>query len=358
MESVLRATPSYEQLIKELDDLKKKVFILENNSYTQKNIVQRYKDNSFIKVFSNKKSYKNEDSDDNENSDKPSPVELELFSTKEKLKVESHNNDVLIKELYEARKTIEFLNQKISRDKGRTEKIIGFTKKLKNSNADLENFIYSASHDLRSPISNLEGLVNILKNEIGGKIQDSELSLIKMINTSISRFKQTIFDLTELTTFQKGVEEQIEPVNLEEIVEDVKINIQNKIAESEAEISTDFRVLEINFARKNLTSLVFNLLSNSIKYRSPKRPLNITLSTRKKGKYIILEVKDNGLGFLPEQKDKLFLMFKRLHTHVDGTGVGLYIVKKIVDNCGGKIEVDSVIDQGSKFRIFIKNISK
>jgi light-regulated signal transduction histidine kinase (bacteriophytochrome) len=229
---------------------------------------------------------------------------------------------------------------------------------LKSSNADLENFIYAASHDLRSPISNLEGLVTILKNELGGKIQNSELSLIQMINTSISRFKQTIFDLTELTTFQKRAEEYIEPVNLTEIVDDVQINIQNKIVESKAEISTDFKVQEIIFARKNLSSLILNLLSNAIKYRSPKRPLKIEISSRKKGKYTILEVSDNGLGFLPEQKDKLFLMFKRLHTHVDGTGVGLYIVKKIVDNSGGKIEVDSLLDQGSKFKIFIKNTSK
>ncbi|CAN5223332.1 hypothetical protein BH23BAC1_BH23BAC1_26660 [soil metagenome] len=355
MESVLRATPSFEQLLKELDDLKQKVFILENNSFSgNENLINSYKDNSLIESFSNNHFKEKDKSVVHSKSTKEN---REFQKIREKLCIESGKNDVLIKELAEAKQTIEFLNQKISRDKARTEKIIGFTKLLKSSNADLENFIYSASHDLRSPISNLEGLVNILKNELGNKIQESELSLIRMINTSISRFKQTIFDLTELTTFQKKTEYQLESVNFEEIVEDVKINIQNKITEAEAEIITDFKINEINFARKNLTSLIFNLLSNAIKYRSPNRNLKIVLRTRKKGKLTLLEVADNGLGFLPEQKDKLFQMFKRLHTHVDGTGVGLYIVKKIVDNCGGKIEVDSVIDKGSTFKIYIKQVN-
>jgi signal transduction histidine kinase len=350
MESVLRATPTYEQLIKELDDLKKKVYILENGSGTEtESFMQSYEDKPLFKVYSNKNSNL-----DLENKIKLDSEEGQLLKYKEKLFLEVRNNEFLIKELAEAKKHIELLNQRIAKDKERTKKIIGFTKMLKSSNADLQNFIYAASHDLRSPISNLEGLVNILINQLGGKIQESELSLFKMIKTSISRFKQTIFDLTELTTLQKQVEECIEPVNFSEIVEDVKINIQNKITESEAVIKTDFQVQQIYFARKNLTSIIFNLLSNAIKYRSLNRPLQIKLSTRKKGKYIIFDVADNGLGFLPEQKDKLFQMFKRLHTHVDGTGVGLYIVKKIVENSGGRIEVESELDKGSKFKIFLK----
>jgi signal transduction histidine kinase len=96
-------------------------------------------------------------------------------------------------------------------------------------------------------------------------------------------------------------------------------------------------------------------LSNAIKYRSPDRPPVIHLSAQKTEGYALIRVEDNGLGIDETQKAKLFTMFKRFHNHVDGTGVGLYIVKRIVENAGGRIDVESQPNKGSVFSVYLKN---
>src|SRR5690606_34174010 len=93
-------------------------------------------------------------------------------------------------------------------------------------------------------------------------------------------------------------------------------------------------------------------LSNAIKYRSEERPLVINVSTRQSNKYVILSIQDNGLGMSKDQQQKLFSMFKRFHTHVEGTGIGLYIVKRIVENKKGMIQVESEEGKGTTFNIY------
>jgi signal transduction histidine kinase len=121
----------------------------------------------------------------------------------------------------------------------------------------------------------------------------------------------------------------------------------------EAEIISDFQVKEIRFARKNLRSILYNLVSNALKYRSPHRSPRIQLESEQQGEWIRLSVHDNGLGIEAEHIPKLFGMFKRLHTHVEGTGIGLYIVKRIVENNGGNIEVKSELGKGTSFNIYL-----
>lgn len=350
MERTLRTTTSYEQLIEELECLKKRLLHLENCNQEDYNNLEINDYPALHRLASGSEKISRQ----GESNELPQKYISEIINLKAKLLKETQEKEHLKLELIKANSHIEDLENKNNKIKRRSEKLFTITKQLKSANADLENFIYSSSHDLRSPISNLEGLIQILKNELGNKIGKSELTLMQMISTSIARFKQTIFDLTELSSFQKQAGEVQEPIMFEEVLNDVKSSINNKIKESGAEIETEFNVSEIQFARKNIRSVIFNLLINAVKYRSPGRPLKIKLSSRKIRNTIIFEIEDNGLGFLPDQKDKLFQMFKRLHTHVDGTGVGLYIVKKIIENNGGRIEVESEINKGSKFKIFFK----
>jgi signal transduction histidine kinase len=107
------------------------------------------------------------------------------------------------------------------------------------------------------------------------------------------------------------------------------------------------------FSRKNLKSLLYNLLSNAVKYRSPDRTPLVRITCSTEQDYLVLTVEDNGLGFDMRQQDKLFALFKRLHNHVEGTGIGLYIVKKMLDNAGGRIEVESREGVGSTFRVYL-----
>ena len=105
-------------------------------------------------------------------------------------------------------------------------------------------------------------------------------------------------------------------------------------------------------------SIVYNLISNAVNYYSPKRQPLILVSCWLEGEYLVLSVADNRLGMDLSDNSKIFAMFKRLHDHVEGTGVGLYIVKKIIENAGGKIEVESKVDQGSTFRVYFRQSGK
>jgi signal transduction histidine kinase len=135
----------------------------------------------------------------------------------------------------------------------------------------------------------------------------------------------------------------------------VTLDLEESIREADAQL--DIRTencAAISFSPKNLRSIVYNLLSNAIKYRSPDRPLLIHIGCYELPGSWVLEVTDNGLDMDLSQESKIFAMFKRLHTHVEGSGIGLYIVKKIIDNAGGKIAVESEVDKGSVFRVYFK----
>jgi signal transduction histidine kinase len=225
---------------------------------------------------------------------------------------------------------------------------------LNKINYDLDNFVYTASHDLKGPIANLEGLIHMLNRKLKDKITSDESQLFDMIHMSISKFNHTIKDLTEITRVQKDLNEELEYISFAEITDDIKRDIQKLIDESNAVVIEKFGVDKIMYARKNLRSILYNLITNGIKYRSSEREAEITISTHQEEDFIVLCVQDNGLGLNPAQQSKLFNMFKRLHTHVEGSGIGLYIVKRIVENSGGRIQVESEPGKGTIFRVYFK----
>lgn len=221
-------------------------------------------------------------------------------------------------------------------------------------NNDLDTFIYTASHDLKHPISNLEGLLNALKRPSTAHKPELQQQINEMIGMSLQKLKQVITDLSEVAKVQKNIDElNISTINLSQLILEVKEDISGIINASGAEIEKNLRVEEIDFSKKNLRSILYNLLTNAIKYKHPERVPHIVISTYLEDKYFVLSVRDNGLGIDMKQKEKLFMLFKRLHSHVEGTGIGLYIVKRIVDNVEGRIEVDSELNKGTEFRIYI-----
>jgi signal transduction histidine kinase len=147
----------------------------------------------------------------------------------------------------------------------------------------------------------------------------------------------------------------VEKVFFAEVLEQVQIDISPLIYEAAAVIDTHFQVAAINFSRKNLRSILQNLLSNALKYRSPDRQAEVKIETQAAGAYILLCIIDNGLGIAESQQQKIFSLFKRAHTHVEGSGVGLYIVKRIVENSGGRIELESAPGKGSTFKVYLKS---
>jgi signal transduction histidine kinase len=177
-----------------------------------------------------------------------------------------------------------------------------------------------------------------------------------LITNSIERFKRTLNDLTQITKIgREGEEEEVTEVDLFTIIGEVKLDLSAQIEQADARIEVDMKdCTPVPFSAKNARSIVYNLLSNAIKYRSPERQVLVRITCLLEDDYMVLLVEDNGLGIDLSQEDKIFAMFKRLHDHVEGSGVGLYIVKKIIENAGGKIEVQSEVDRGTIFKVYFK----
>ncbi|MBO9699321.1 MAG: PAS domain S-box protein [Sporocytophaga sp.] len=231
-------------------------------------------------------------------------------------------------------------------------------KELKKANVDLDNFIYTASHDLKAPVSNIEGLVTyldqLLKELISKNDRRDEVNdLIEMIYQSIGKFRKTIEDLSDVAKAQSnGKSEDLTVINLYDALEEAKITLMNDLNNSKCIITYQLDAPEIEFSMKDLRSILYNLLSNAIKYRSRERACKILVKTYYHGDAIILEVKDNGIGIDPHNQEGMFQIFRRVHNQkldVEGTGVGLYILKRIMENNNGSIRVESEIDKGSTF---------
>jgi PAS domain S-box-containing protein len=225
---------------------------------------------------------------------------------------------------------------------------------LMRTNIDLDNFIYTASHDLRAPIANLEGLITLLGKNLMDRLQANEKAHLEYVSKSVFKLKKTIDDLTDIARVQKDLDAQVEMLSFQAVFEEAYEDISSLATLSQAQIETRFEVAVVQFSSKNLKSIFYNLLSNAIKYHSSERQPKIQVHTYQADEYTILSIRDNGLGIPERSKDKLFKMFKRLHTHVEGTGIGLYIVKRVVENGGGKIEVESQEGHGSTFTIYFK----
>ncbi len=190
-----------------------------------------------------------------------------------------------------------------------------------------------------------------------GSFDEGQQSLIDMMLFSIERFKTTIKDLTEISKVQRVSNQEPEELTFSEIYNEVMLDIRELIKVSnDPAIVADFKVDKIKYSRKNLRSIIYNLLSNALKYSSPERRPEIHLSSQPADDFLLLTISDNGLGINQESQHKIFNMFERAHQHVEGSGVGLYIIKRIIENFGGKIEIQSTENVGTNFYVYLKNL--
>jgi two-component system phosphate regulon sensor histidine kinase PhoR len=233
-------------------------------------------------------------------------------------------------------------------------------KELESLNASHETFIYSVSHDLKAPLANIEGLIMRLVTTSArlGEKKDMDIKqqqvIAGMLDTSVQTMRNIIDELTEIARIEGNYKELVEVVNFENILKEVDLIVRDKVSESKAVISLDIQEAEIEFSRKNLRSIIYNLLSNAIKYKSPDRTPEIEVKTVRENEYVRLSVKDNGLGIAEDKKDQVFEQFTRIEKHGEGTGIGLYLVKRIVENAGGKIVLESKLGEGSEFIVYLK----
>ncbi len=227
---------------------------------------------------------------------------------------------------------------------------------LKLKNDSLDSFVYRVSHDLKAPVVNLKSLLGMVNKQVKSENGNPEIiqKSLFFMNQSATRLEQTIYDLLEVSRIERHLQEAKELLVVEAIVDEVLQENVNIIESSEAVFNPNFDAApHLFFARPNLKSILANVITNSLKYRSADRPLRVKLETTPVAGYTCLSISDNGIGLdLEKHRDKLFGMFNRFHNHVEGSGVGLYIVKKLMDENGGKLEIESQLNVGTTLKIY------
>lgn len=228
---------------------------------------------------------------------------------------------------------------------------------LTSRNQDLNQFAYITSHNLRAPLSNLIGLIDILNYDL---LDEYNKTIVDMFKDSAQKLNETIYDLTQMLSIKSNKNVKIEPVSVSRIFKKVCNSFTKQIHTMGIYIHTDFQCEMIPFNKSYLESVLMNLMSNAVKYCSENRALRIEVTTfPDKNGNIIMTFKDNGMGIdLLKHKDRIFGLNERFHSHVNGSGVGLFITKTQITSLGGEISVESEVDKGSTFRVTIKNVSQ
>ena len=227
---------------------------------------------------------------------------------------------------------------------------------LTRVNVDLDSFIYTASHDLKGPITNIEGLLTALTDElpIDARQRPPVNDILRMLTQSVERFQRTIEQLSDVAKLHREHGLAGAAVQLAPVVHGVALDLEPLVRSTGGQLDIDLpEHVAVHFLEKNLRSLVYNLLSNAFKYRAPDRWPHVCLRATYEGQQVRITVQDNGLGMSPAGLRKLFGLFERLHNHVEGSGIGLFMVKKMVENAGGRISVESELGVGSTFTVLL-----
>ncbi|MGI4820808.1 MAG: ATP-binding protein [Janthinobacterium lividum] len=224
---------------------------------------------------------------------------------------------------------------------------------LVHTNQDLDNFVYAASHDLKQPINNLVGLFGELRRT--ATFHDAEEAVVlHLVDESLRNLSTTIHDLAAVVQEQRPPSALAsEPVALAEVLADVQLALRPAWLATQGQLTVDFAALPtLHGVRSSLRTIMFNLLSNALKYRQPTRLLRVHMRTYEQAGCAVLEVRDNGLGIdLVRCGKELFHLFRRFHPEAaEGTGVGLFLVNRLVEGTGGHMQVDSQPGGGTTFR--------
>ncbi|SEA46122.1 PAS domain S-box-containing protein [Flavobacterium gillisiae] len=247
------------------------------------------------------------------------------------------------------------IQRDVSEEKKQENEKEQLMRELTQNNKDLKQFSYITSHNLRAPLSNLTGLLNLLEDI---PVTNPELQeILNGFNKSTHLLNETINDLTKVMVIKDNPSIQKEVVILKEVFENIFSQLTLQIKTHQPIVTIDFEkapVLEIN--KPYIESILLNLLTNSIKYKSENKTLKISVSTYEVENYTTLIFEDNGIGIdLERNHDKVFGLYQRFHNYPDSKGLGLYLVKSQVEAMGGTISIDSQVDKGTIFTLTFKN---
>lgn len=222
-------------------------------------------------------------------------------------------------------------------------------RQLSISNSELEQFAFVVSHDLQEPLRMVTSFLTQLNRKYGDELDDKAQTYIHFAVDGAKRMREIILDLLEFSTVGKH-EETHEEIDLNEILQEVKFMLRRKIEESSTILKINHLPI-INGYRNQFFQVMTNLVDNALKYRNQQVPLTVTVTAKKKNDYWQIAVSDNGIGIEEEYFENIFIIFKKLHPKdtIEGTGMGLALVKKITENWGGKVWLESTLHEGSTF---------
>ncbi len=270
-------------------------------------------------------------------------------------------NRSLEKEIAErkaAEEQVRVLNADLeARVAARTNELEEANRSLQRANRSLEEFAYSASHDLKEPLRNVALYSQLLQSNYGGRLNAEADMCLAYMAEGAQRMSDLVSDL--LTYTEIASRDQEEPVtalvDAEQVAEQVLKNLHLAIAESEATV-TRGPLPQVRVKALHLEQILQNLVDNAIKYRRDGVPAKIHIAAQQRGNQCHFSVEDNGIGIAPGHREQIFGVFKRLHARggrYSGTGIGLAICQRIVERYGGRIWVESVLGQGTTFHFTI-----
>ncbi len=254
-------------------------------------------------------------------------------------------NSALEREIRERKRAEQKLSATLA---GLEQRVEQRTAELAKRNAELERFACVASHDLQEPLRVVSGYVHLLAKRHGNQLDAEAVEFITFATNAVKRMQELIDDLLTYSRVGRGLADP-EAVDTEECVEYSLQNLRRTIEDAQARIVRG-PLPHVPGARSELTQLFQNLIGNAVKYRGD-RPPRIEINARADGQFWLFSVRDNGIGIEPQYYERIFDLFQRLH-HSDeyqGTGIGLALCKKIVEQYGGRIWVESEPEQGSTF---------
>jgi light-regulated signal transduction histidine kinase (bacteriophytochrome) len=223
------------------------------------------------------------------------------------------------------------------------------------SNRELEQFAYVASHDLQEPIRMIASFLGLLEQKYKHKLDEQALQYIHFAVDAAKRMRQLILDVLELSRVGK-IRTKKELINLNDLLKEV-CNLQKKEIEDTGAIIQIQSLPELYTYKSALLQVFSNLINNALKYRKKNIQPQVTISATQQNNGWLFTVADNGIGIESDYLEQIFIIFQRLHTHENyaGTGIGLAIVKKIIEQMEGKIWAESVVDKGSVFYFWLPN---
>lgn len=219
--------------------------------------------------------------------------------------------------------------------------------------AEHELLLDTIAHDIKNPITSLGLTIELLK-----KLPEKGMArfplLLNNVENSLVKMKDIISDLVQSRWQDQRYQATEELLDLQNILEDVRLTLAPQLQESKAVLKIEVGISEITFTRRKLRSVLYNLIINAIKYSDASRAPHILIKSYQEQDYMVISVSDNGVGIDKQQQRLIFEKYHRVDSGVEGNGVGLYLVKQIVETAGGKITVESTPGKGSVFSVFLK----